>query len=144
MELDFNARFKNWIAWCQMRGLFQSRTGSAEGLWRSPQVFEDRLPRPVWLLEMDEPDAIALNRVYTALARFQPAQARAIKVIWFKTHWRPSWQAQAIRCRTIDLPARAYQAKTAFSNLLTMRETKYLILDVAHNSSIYGETLLAA
>ena len=140
---DFQARFNNWLHWCQMKGLYQSRTGSAEGLWRSPQVFEDRLPKPTWLLEMIGPDAIVLNQVYTLLARFQPSQARVIKVIWFKPHWRPSWQAQAIRCRVIDLPGRAYQAKTAFGNLLTDQESKRIsVVSLQHKQ--LGETLAAA
>ena len=139
---EFQPRFQNWIRWCQMKGLYQSRTGSAEGNYRSPQVWDDRLPKPEWLLRLNEPDAIVVNRAYVALRVIAPSQARAIKVCYFKPFWKPSWQAQSLQCNVRELAERAYLAKRALSNVLTSIESKSISLSNVLSS--HGETLIAA
>ena len=59
---------------------------------------------------IDVRDAIEVNRAYLMLPR---SYQRVIKVIYFCSHWRASWQAQKIGCRVVDLSDRAYRAKTA-------------------------------
>ena len=76
-----------------MNGRFQAKAGSAEGNYRSGQVWEDVQPKPSWLIELNVPDAVEVNRVYVSLSGWD---RRVIKVLWFRTHWRPQWQGQKL------------------------------------------------
>jgi hypothetical protein len=89
----FERRFENWRRWCLMNGRFQAKAGSAEGNYRSGQVWEDVQPRPRWLIELNVPDAVEVNRVYVSLSYWD---RRVIKVLWFRTHWKPQWQGQKL------------------------------------------------
>lgn len=100
-EIEFTARFENWRRWCNQKGLYQGRTGSIEGAYRSPQHWDPPEPRPA---EINVPDAVLVNRAYTRLALLAPKQASIIKVLVFRPYWRPQWQGQklGIHWRLLD------------------------------------------
>lgn len=119
LDTEFEARFKNWIFWCRMRGLHQGHAGSVEGRYRSPQHWDPINPKPDWLLMMDENDAVMVNRAYSQLGEYF---RRVIKVLWFRPHWRAQWQAQKLSCHHSDLGDLGYRAKTMLKNRLRFIE----------------------
>ena len=135
----FNERFSNWLYWCQLKGIYHGKAGSAEGRYRSPQTWEPQNPKPAWLITMDIPDAVEVNRAYSQLGE---RTRKIIKVLWLKTTWRPQWQAQAIGCHWKELEEVGYRAKRMLENRLNFLETKCLTrkndpvnsYTVAHNS----------
>lgn len=109
---EFERLFKTWVRWCKSTGRYQNRSGSAEGRWNSPQIWEPLEPRAE---PIDLPGAFIVNRAYCRLVW----KARlVIKVLWFRDHWRPQWQAQKIGCRVADLPERGYWAKRSLRDLV--------------------------
>jgi hypothetical protein len=68
---------------------------------------------------MDIPDAVLLNRAYSQLG---DRTRNIIKVLWFRTHWRPQWQAQKIGCHFKELGEMGEWAKKMLSNRLTFIE----------------------
>lgn len=121
MQRNFDDRFSNWVAWCKYRGLHQDRAKSIEGAYRSPQIWDARNAKPDWLLNMDIPDAIMVNRAYSQLGE---RIRRVIKVIWFKPHWRPQWQAQKLGCHFTQLGELADHAKCVMKNRLDFLERR--------------------
>jgi hypothetical protein len=111
----FEGRFKNWIQWCIRKGLHQGRTGSAEGNWRSPQIWHPPEPRPPVL---DDLDAVAVNRAFSQLAQNSPTYANVIKVLVFKPWMRPQAQAQVLGVHYMRLDQELHKAKKMLSNLL--------------------------
>ena len=107
------------MAWCRMRGVYQERAGSAEGFYRSPQHWEPQNPKPDWLVSLNEPDAVMVNRAYSQLG----VRARQIiKVLWFRSHWRVQWQAQKLGCHHTELRDLGHTAKTMLRNRLRFIE----------------------
>ena len=117
---DFAPRFENWRSWCRMRGLHQAHAGSIEGRYRSPQHWDPVNPKPDWLILLNEPYAVLVNRAYSQLGDYY---RRVIKVLWFKTHWRPQWQAQKLCCHHTELGDLGYRAKLMLKNRLRYVES---------------------
>jgi hypothetical protein len=137
-QSNFNERFENWIHWCQLKGIYHGKAGSAEGKYRSPQTWEPQNPKPAWLITMDVNDAVLVNRAYSQLGE---KTRKTIKVLFIKTTWRPQWQAQAIGCHWKELEGVGYRAKRMLENRLNFLEKNQLHTrkepvtsnDVAHN-----------
>lgn len=119
----FNERFSNWLHWCQLKGIYHGKAGSAEGHYRSPQVWEPQNPKPAWLITLDENDAVLVNRAYSQLG---DRTRRVIKVLWIKTGWKPQWQAQAIGCHWKELEDVGFRAKRMLENRLAFIEKNLL------------------
>ena len=115
----FEQRFSNWLHWCQLKGIYHGKAGSAEGYYRSPQIWEPQNPKPIWLIELDENDAVLVNRAYSQLGT---KARKTIKVLWIKTGWRPQWQPQAIGCHWKELEEVGYRAKRMLENRLAFIE----------------------
>lgn len=115
----FETRFKNWVNWCKLKNINYSRTGSAEGNYKSPQIWDERNPIPEWIRAINHLDAIEVNRAYIALPE-KPRQI--IYILCFKSHWRAEYQAQRINCHHTELGERLYWAKTQLNNLLTNKQ----------------------
>jgi hypothetical protein len=113
----FDARFDNWRRWCIQKGLHRGRAGSAEGAWRSPQVWDAPNPRPP---EIDLPDAILVNRAFTQLALSAPRNANAIKVLVFMGWLKPTRQAQILATHYTRLDELLSRSKIMLRNLLTL------------------------
>ena len=118
--IEWEPRFRNWVRWCLSKPRLQGHCGSIEHRYKSPQadVWDPPEPRSP---AIDVRDAIEVNRAYLTLPR---SYQRTIKVIYFCSHWRASWQAQKIGCRVVDLAERAYRAKTALKNLLHLQHSE--------------------
>lgn len=114
-EPEFHQRFDNWRRWCLQKGLHQGRTGSIEGFYRSPQCWDPPEPRPP---AIDLPDAIMVNRAYMYLAQLAPKQANIIKILTFRPHWRPQWQAQKLGIHYTRLDEALDAAKIMLKNQL--------------------------
>jgi hypothetical protein len=125
----FEERFENWLRWCQLKGLYHAKAGSAEGHYRSPQTWEPQNPKPAWLITMDIPDAALLNRAYSQLG---DRTRNIIKVLWFRAHWRPQWQAQKIGCHFKELGEIGNRAKKMFENRLLFieRSANAMVIEV--------------
>ena len=135
-DLLWNWRWKNWLRWCVSNPRLSGHCGSIEYRYKSPQadVWDPPEPKPQ---PIDSKDAVIVNRAFTYLdARNQ----RIIKVIYFCSHWRASWQAQKIGCKVADLSERAYQARRALRNLLQLQESK---ARVTQNPGRYGKTVIS-
>jgi hypothetical protein len=77
-------------------------------------------------------DALLVNRAYWQLAE---KTRRTIKILWFRAHWKPSWQAQRIGCHHTELGEVGYKAKKMLANRLDFMERKPRIrIQVAYNS----------
>lgn len=114
-EAEFSQRFENWRRWCVQKGLYQGRAGSIEGAYRSPQHWDPPEPRPP---SIDVVDALEVNRAYTRLAQIAPSQANIIKVVVFRQHWRPQWQAQKLGIHHTLLEEALARAKKMLGNQL--------------------------
>jgi hypothetical protein len=142
----FEYRFQNWLHWCQLKGIYHGKAGSAEGRYRSPQTWEPQNPKPAWLIAMDVNDAVLLNRAYSQLG---DRTRRTIKVLFIKTGWRPQWQAQAIGCHWKELDERGHQAKRMMENRLRQiegltRQEHILYKDTgSHNSDTQANASIA-
>lgn len=99
LDERFMERLRNWLRWCKQKGFRRSQAGSIEGLYRSGQVWEPEEPHgePV-----DVVDAAEVDRAYVAL---DDRSRRVIKILYFRDHWKPAWQAQKLNCRAADLDA---------------------------------------
>lgn len=120
-DTEFEVRFKNWLSWCRMKGLHQGHAGSVEGKYRSPQHWDPVNPKPEWLLTMNEPDAVLLNRAYSQLGEYT---RRAIKILWFRSYWRPQYQAQKLGVHHTELGDLGYRVKRMMENRLKYLERK--------------------
>jgi hypothetical protein len=105
-----------------MRGMHQGHAGSVEGRYRSPQHWDPVNPKPDWLLMMDENDAVLLNRAYSQLGEYT---RRVIKILWFRPHWRPQWQAQKLAVHHTELGDLGYRCKLMMQNRLKYLESKH-------------------
>jgi hypothetical protein len=114
-DASFEKRFDNWRRWCLQKGLHQGRVGSAEGNWRSPQIWHPPEPRPA---AIDLPDAVAVNRAYTQLAIQSPSAAKAIQVIVFMPYLRPQRQAQILGTHYLRLDGLLDKTKIMLRNVL--------------------------
>jgi hypothetical protein len=112
----FERRFSNWVKWCNRKGLHQGRTGSAEGNWRSPQIWHPPEPRPEVL---NEPDALLFNSAYWQLGE---RVRQVIKILVFRPHLRPQWQAQKLGVHYLKLDEELAWAKTMMKNRVSMIE----------------------
>jgi hypothetical protein len=112
---DFDQRFENWVRWCNQRGLHRATCGSAEGNWKSPQVWEAQNPRPA---EIDTVDAVRVNRAFTKLALSAPSHAQVIKVIVFMPWLRPTRAAQMLGTHWTRLDEKLNRAKLMMRNLM--------------------------
>lgn len=121
LDTEFEARFRNWLAWCRMKGLHQGHAGSVEGRYRSPQHWDPVNPKPDWLLMMNENDAVMVNRAYSQLGEWW---RRAIKILWFKAHLRPQWQAQKLGVHYTELGDLGFRARLMLRNRLAWLESK--------------------
>lgn len=95
----FTARLENWIRWCKSFGSGAGRAGSAEGGYRSGQIWE---PEPLRGAEVDIVDAELVNRAYSQIGGYE---RRVIKVVFFRGWWRDQWKAQKLGCRVDKLAA---------------------------------------
>jgi hypothetical protein len=115
-EPEFPARFENWRRWADQKGLYQGRAGSAEGAYRSPQIWDPPGPRPPMI---DVVDAIVVNRAYIQLRLIAERQARVIQILVFRgKHWRPQWQAQKLGIHHTKLEEALSHAKQMLENQL--------------------------
>ena len=113
--IEWESRVRNWIRWCNQKGLYQGRTGSIEGAYRSPQHWDPPEPRPP---SIDALDAVVVNRCYVRLAQLAPSQAQIIKVLIFRPYWRPQWQAQKLGIHYLELDEALQRAKKMLENQL--------------------------
>lgn len=111
----FESRWLNWIRWCNQKGLYQGRTGSLEGAYRSPQIWHPPEPRPPTI---DVPDAILVNKAYTRLAKLSPTNAQVIKTLVFMPWLKPTRQAQILGTHYMRLDELLHRAKTMLKNQL--------------------------
>ena len=109
LDTLFLYRFDHWLRWCLSKGHYQSRCGSLEGLWRSPQCWDERLPRPP---PIDLLAAILVNRGYIGIADIH---RRTIKYLYFR-NWRPQWIAQKLGCHHTQLGDYRHRARLALAN----------------------------
>jgi len=142
MTEQFLLRLDNWTRWCAGRGLYhraapvslagevmssEGRALSLEGNYRcesrpddTPTGWGDWLssapvqPRPA----IDIPDAVLVNRAYVRLATLTARQARIIRIMTFKAHWRPQWQAQKLGIHYLELPSAYYRARLMLAHQL--------------------------
>lgn len=117
-EPEFEARFRNWVRFCEAKGIHQARAGSAEGAWRSPQCWDPPGPRPA---EIDLLDALEVNKAYVRLSQLANKQARVIQFLVFKyKHARPQYQGQLLGIHYTRLDEALERAKTMLKNQLTV------------------------
>ena len=117
--VDFLLRFENWRRWCVARGLHQGHAYSIEGRYRSPQHWNPPEPKPQMI---DDNDALMVNRAYTRLAQIAESQAKIIKILTFRVHLRPQWQAQKLGIHYLVLDEAYYRAKLALKNNVAFLE----------------------
>lgn len=122
----FEGRFKNWVRWCRASHIHNGRCGSAEGGWRSPQVWESPGPRPG---ELDDLDAVKLERVFTS-ELVRDFYRRAIK-LWYFKRWRAEWVARKLRIRPDDIPLVLEQAKLNFFDAVDFCENGTKLAEVS-------------
>lgn len=115
IDAAFEARFENWVRWCNQKGLHQGRVGSLEGGYRSPQIWHPPEPRPP---SIDLPDAVLVNRAYTKLAIQAEHYARAIQTLVFMPYLRPTRQAQILGTHYLRLNELLDKSKLMLKNLL--------------------------
>jgi hypothetical protein len=118
---EFETRFRNWLRWCRDVYGSQGRCFSAEGAYRSPQHWDPPEPNMRILEPIMDYDALLVNRAYWQLAE---KTRRTIKILWFRTSWKPTWQAQKIGCHHTELGEVGYRAKTMLKNRLDFVERK--------------------
>ena len=114
----FEVRFQNWVRWCNQKGLYRGRVGSAEGDWRSPQIWDPPEPRPE---PINDPDAVEMNRAYTQLAMTAPTYARAIQVLVFRPYLRPQRQGQILGVNYQKLDQLLHKSKQMMKNILGLQ-----------------------
>lgn len=119
-EVEWGQRFANWIEWCRRREPEYAKAGSAEGNYRSPQIWEPPGPRPV---ELNLPDATLLNHVFWQLGR--PTR-RVLKTLlfWPGRFWSLKKQCQYLGVRELELPQAFYKAERMLENRLRFVEEK--------------------
>jgi hypothetical protein len=66
-------------------------------------------------------DALLVNRAYWELGE---KTRKTIKILWFRTGWKPTWQAQKIGCHHTELGEIGYRAKRMLQNRLDFVERK--------------------
>lgn len=115
---EFYPRFQGWVRWCRSIGRYHSKTGSIEGYYRSPQIWDIVEPKGE---SVDLLDAFLLNKVYSLLPE---RPRRIIKILHFRTHWKPQWQAQKLGCHYLNLNELNNYALIAFSHKLDDVENK--------------------
>ena len=113
----FEQRFDNWVRWCRQHGGGGGRCFSAEGAYRSPQVWHPPEPRPA---EVDVNDAIRMQKAWVAFSLNAPSFARVIDVMVFHPRWEPKWQARKLAMRIGDLQMALDRAKKAFENAVRL------------------------
>lgn len=125
-------RLTNWKRWCLARGLHQGQANSLEGAYRcpcrpddTPTGWDDWLVTPPQIIRepLDRPDAVLVNRGYTMLALFTARQARIIKIMTFRSHWRPQWMAQKIGIHYLELDAAYANAKRMLFDQVALIES---------------------
>jgi hypothetical protein len=121
---EFETRFRNWLRWCRDVYGSQGRCFSAEGAYRSPQHWDPPEPNMRILEPIMDYDALLVNRAYWQLAE---KTRRTIKILWFRTNWKPTWQAQKIGCHHTELGEVGYRAKRMLQNRLDFVERKHRI-----------------
>ena len=112
---EFDRRFDNWVRWCKSKGTQTGRCFSAEGAYRSPQIWHAPGPRPA---DIDVPDAVAVNRAFVRMATQTPTYANVIKVLVFKSWMRPTLQAQILGTHWTRLDGELGRAKKMLKNIL--------------------------
>lgn len=117
-QREFEPRFKNWVRWCWEWNIHYGKVGSAEGNYRSPQIWEMPGPRPV---PTDHLDAYLLNQAFVEL---DEQTRRTIKILVFRPHLRPQWQAQKIGCHYTMLEERLKAAKLLMAQQVGFMETR--------------------
>lgn len=125
----FEGRFRNWVRWC-LEGHPEPHEacGSAEGNWKSPQVWEPDPPGRNQIDPVDIWDALVVQRAFYGLPELH---RRTIKFLHFKVHWRRSWIAQKLGCHHTDLDERLRIAKRMLNNRIDMLDSK---AHIARNS----------
>lgn len=114
----FDQRFDNWVRWCRQHGGGGGRCFSAEGGYRSPQVWHPPEPKPE---SVDVNDAMAMQRAWVRFAVDVPTYARIIDVLVFHDWYEPKWQARKLGMRIVELQAALDRAKAAFRNSMRAR-----------------------
>ena len=113
----FAERFNNWLRWCADHpGAPHSPCGSAEGRYRSPQVWEGLQPSESKLNPVNVPDAELVNRAYVLMDDYN---RRVIKYVYLRTHWRPSWMAQKLGCHYTAIYSKLQTARQLMACRLT-------------------------
>lgn len=113
---EFETRFRNWLRWCKEgHPEPHEQCGSAEGNWKSPQIWEpDPLERNL-VDPIDIWDALEVQRAFYGLPE---VNRRTIKLIHFRPKWRRSWIAQKLGCHQSQLEERLSISKKMLSNRL--------------------------
>lgn len=146
MTDEFRNRFVNWVRWCRGRDgahrvafvsvdgdlvSSEGRALSIEGDFRekrrvddTPTGYGDWLESaPVQIrAAVNVPDAVLVNRAYLRLAMHADRQARIIRILTFKNHWRPKWQAQKLGIHYLELGEAYYRACLMLSNQVDFLE----------------------
>ena len=136
MKVDFEWRFENWLRWCRLGGLRGRRCGSAEGGYRSPQVW---WPEGARGEGVDVVDAVEMNRSYWGL----PVRVRrVVQVLWFRGWWRPQWQAQKLGVHWTKLGELGHWAKRCWGVRLALGDRGGMIL--REKREFTGQTVLAS
>jgi hypothetical protein len=113
---EFERRWANWVRWCNSKGFYQGRTGSLEGAYRSPQCWNEELPKPP---PIDLLDAVVMNRAYVRLWTSSEKAAKTIQYLVFRhPNMRPTGQAQLLGVHYMRLEQELQKAKRMMRNLL--------------------------
>lgn len=122
LSAEFEVRFRNWLRWCIHEGNDEpdETCGSAEGAWKSPQIWEPDPQERNLINPVDIWDALKVQRAFYGLPELQ---RRTIKFLHFKK-WRRQWVAQKLGCCEADLSEKLYIAKRMLSNRLDMVDCK--------------------
>lgn len=129
LKSEFEARFRNWLRWCfEGHPEPHEACGSAEGNWKSPQIWEPDPPGRNQIDPVDYWDAVQVQKAFYGLPELH---RRVIKFMHFRPHWRRSWVAQKLGCHHTDLDERLRMAKRMLANRVDMLDAK---AHIARNS----------
>lgn len=113
---NFEPRFRNWLRWCaEYASEPHGSAASAEGAYRSPQIWDEVRPNLGLLNPVDKWDAMVVQRAYVGMP---DGERRVIKFMYFRPHWRREWIAQKLDVHHSRLGERLLVAKGCMSLVL--------------------------
>lgn len=105
-----------------MGARYQGHAGSIEGRYRSPQHWDPVNPKPEWLLMMNEPDAVLVNRAYSRLSQWA---MKTIRVLWLPYRGKrlsEYQKAKELGCHYTELYDKGLRAKSELASGVALLE----------------------